>query len=252
MKENKRLYNECAKLNKSLSIEEMYFKSDPDYRVVLEHVSRDHGQEYINNTKSQFSDIFENNKDLIFSLVSQNDKYGKPIKHKYEDFGQVSPTNLRYVYQSLVILSHMKDNNINHANVIEIGGGYGGLCFYIHNLCQLFEISIDSYKIYDMPDVLELTEKYLRALDIEINKEEPKKDSFLISNYAFSELSEEIRKTYSDQVIKPFVSFGFMAWNFIDIYEDFCNCDIEIRSSTANGGVPSNKFLYLTPKKENK
>jgi hypothetical protein len=40
---------------------------------------------------------------------------------------------------------------------------------------------------------------------------------FIISNYCFSEISEEFQKKYID-ILFPKVSHGFMAWNMIPTY----------------------------------
>ena len=63
-------------------------------------------------------------------LANYRAVFREPLKYNYKDFGTCSPTNLRYIYQSMLILKFMKEKLLNNVNVIEIGGGYGGLCFF--------------------------------------------------------------------------------------------------------------------------
>jgi hypothetical protein len=46
-----------------------------------------------------------------------------------------------------------------------------------------------------------------------------KENSFLISNYAFSEISMELQNRYTNAVLNPYVSHGFLCWNFIEVYK---------------------------------
>jgi hypothetical protein len=36
----------------------------------------------------------------------------------------------------------MQKHNLNNIDIIEIGGGYGGLSFYLHHMSRLFNITI--------------------------------------------------------------------------------------------------------------
>ena len=120
----------------------------------------------------------------------------------------------------------MLELKLEKVDIIEIGGGYGGLCFYIHKLAHLFNITINTYSIFDLKQALQLQGKYLAALHIKgvqclelDNIKGLQKDSFLISNYAFSEISMDLQKRYIDTVLTPYVSYGFLAWNAINVYQ---------------------------------
>jgi len=65
------------------------FKRTKDYKVILEHVSRELGQSYLN--------IIKKEKSLLKYLPAfkENNKVGCPITYKY-DVGMFSPTTLRY------------------------------------------------------------------------------------------------------------------------------------------------------------
>lgn len=207
-----------------LKPEKWNFKSNDFYRTILEHVTFESGNEYLQLIQKEFSEIYNTNKDLFKALALKNDSLGSPIKYDYTFFGKISSTNLRYIYHSLIILSYMKKLNQNTYNIVEIGGGYGGLSFYIHNLSILFDINIQSYSIFDLDYISILQKEYLKEFNIHVNtftlgeKFNIKENSFLISNYAFSELNNSIRLQYETNVI-PYCNHGFLAWNFIPIYQ---------------------------------
>jgi len=190
---------------------------------------------------NRFNTIFESNKQYFIELCNTNDYYGNPNKCDFYDFTTCSPTNLRYILHSLLILTHIADLKLNNINVIEIGGGYGGLCFYIYKLAKFFNITIKTYNIFDLPEPLALQNKYLRALGIEdvggmnLNDFENSDltlptNSFLISNYAYSEISMDLQQKYTKYVLNPYVSHGFLTWNFINVYQFIENKDLHIEN----------------------
>lgn len=208
---------------------EWTFKRNADYRRTLEHVSYDQGLSYLKVVNEKFGSFFGQNHEIIKNCINLNDSIGKPLQREFQHSGldPCSPTNLRYLLHSLLILSHIKDLGMHCAKVVEIGGGYGGLCLFLHHLAPLFEIRLDSYVIFDLPAVAQLQKAVLNTLGITEVKtlsettnagEHLSGDSFLISNYAFSEISSPLRAQYENDVIKPYVSHGFLTWNFIPVY----------------------------------
>jgi hypothetical protein len=220
--------------NLSLNEEDWFFKSDPTYRGVLEHVTYEIGYRYLNEIKIRYNDKFISNKNFLINLCEENDKYGKPIKSTYNNFTTCSPTNLRYILHSFLILEYIQNSNLNNLNIIEIGGGYGGLCFFINKMSSIFNININSYTIFDVHEACKLQSLYLDKLQINNYKvfhldnfKDLSKESFLISNYAFSEISPIIQKEYTEKILDPFVSNGFLCWNHIPLYK-FINKKIHI------------------------
>lgn len=187
------------------------FKSNFEYRGILEHVSPNQGVQYMNlaSQKVNLNDFIE--------TFAKNDLYGKPIKANlgFSGFESVSPTNARYLHHALLIKEHYEKYSTK--NIIEIGGGYGGLCMFLKSLVDC------NYSIFDLPEVMKLQEKYLSAHSISCNflnfDSELPKDFFLISNYCYSELPDrEIREKYK-KVIDRSVG-GFMIWNAPAMSED--------------------------------
>jgi len=214
------------------NIEHVNFKSNNNYNSILEHVSFDNGNKYINYIKQFFPKITYNN---VLEFVSINDKYGVPKKETFVfSEGQIlfcSSTSLRYIFHSMIILRYYEDKS-SCKNVVEVGCGYGGLFLAICYFSKLFNTKIDHYCFIDLPQVGELIKNYLELHTESINIEYSihsaynygddinQTDLFLISNYCFTEISNEYRNKYI-QTLFPKISNGFIIWQTI------FNCPIE-------------------------
>jgi len=245
-------YTEAVKRNLDRHEDFWNFKSDAAYNYVLEHVSAEEGENYLALIEEEFNTPYAENKDRLIELAQLNDKYGSPTTSDIKGFATCSPTNLRYIYHCLLILESAKLCDQMEMDIIEIGGGYGGLCYYLHNLAHLFDIKIKSYIMFDIPSVCALQKEYLNNLGIEIQAYgiddlQLQKDSFLVSNYAFSELPEDIRDEYSYLIINKFTSHGFLAWNAIDLYDFAQNAHITSFAERPMTGA-KNQFVYFRPR----
>jgi hypothetical protein len=117
-------------------------------------------------------------------------------------------------------------NTVN--DIVEVGGGYGGLCLALHHFAGKYDVTINSYTIIDLPEISELQKMYLKAANPSIHAEFEvsstfgenitKTNMFLISNYCFSEIDNSLQKKYIHTLF-PKVSHGFMAWNNIPVYD---------------------------------
>ena len=113
-----------------LPLEELTFKSHPTYKHIVETVSPKAGLDYLHYVKSEYNDLYIQHKELLVDICYKNDSIGNPNKIEFHDFCECSPTSMRYLYHAFTILSYMKSNNIVETDIIEIGGGYGGLCLF--------------------------------------------------------------------------------------------------------------------------
>ena len=172
------------------------FKTDPRYTAILEHVPIEQGEIYARDIQD-----YDIDSDLI-DLFKENDIVGGANLINYgEPFGHISPSTLRYIQNALDISYFFGEGELN--KIAEIGGGYGGLCKTISCLCEFGE-----YHIYDMKEASKLQEKYLSYFDIEgdiMYHSEPEKledIDLLISNYAYSELGENLQDLYYNNVIR--------------------------------------------------
>ena len=247
-------YINLIKTQLQLQPQEWSFKSNKDYCQILEHVSYQQGLSYFNIIKSKHPIFYRKKKDILINLCHENDIYGKTRKYLFDNFTECSPTNFRYILHSIIILKFIKKKKLQNINFIEIGGGYGGLCFFIHRLSYLFNIKINNYVIFDLLEVSKLQEKYLNCLKVNNitccqidNFSDLHKNSFLISNYAFSEISKNLQVEYINKVIESHVTHGFLTWNFIPFYLFIKNSIIEKEDEyplTGNG----NYYVKFYPK----
>jgi hypothetical protein len=224
-----------------------FFKSHPAYVNILEHVNEAQGREYLHAIQSQTS-ISDT---LLQSYCNLNDARGNPKKAKYGDL-ETSPSSLRYAWHAHLILTYCKmlGKPVNH--FVEIGGGYGGLCYALYYFSEMqYHVPIQSYTILDLPEPLQLQQLYLQDAPhpfpvhyVDANtygKNITTKDMFLISNYCFSEIRPDYQQQYITHLF-PKVSHGFMAWNMIPLY-DF-GFSTRIEEEVPKTGE-HNKFVYF-------
>lgn len=204
------------------------FKSNSNYTYMLEHVSHKEGLEYLNHIINVGI-----SHDEIIEYCTINDKIGNPNKVTYTCLDNninlsVSPTSLRYILHAYLILNHIKTLNSNGLNIVEIGGGYGGLCIAIHHFSKKYNIDINSYSIIDLENPSKLQNLYISKVcpllnvnyfnAINYGSDIEKNELFFVSNYAFSEIDKEHQQLYIKSLF-PKISHGFMTWNNIPVYD---------------------------------
>lgn len=185
------------------------FKQNPIYRQILEHVSCESGQEYLEGIITESPEFIE-----LFDQFRTNDYIGSPLIYDYKEYGWFSPTTLRYVKVASDIKKSFGD--ISQMHIAEIGGGYGGQCKILADA-----LGFASYTIIDLPDCTPLTRKYLSLHQID-NASCIDSNNFsalgsydlVISNYAFSEIDREEQLLYIQYLIKNTPS-GYMTMNFM-------------------------------------
>ena len=236
------LYNRYHNYVKNTLNDISNFKNNQDYVYMLEHVSFEQGIEYIEHIISKFNLSY----DEITSFCVKNDSIGNPIKYNYS-FVTCSPTSLRYILHALLILEYIKSLNLNNLDIIEVGGGYGGLCLAMYHYAYKFDLNFN-YTIVDLKYAGELQKKYLNLHSLSVDCVEPYgeflkgNEYFLISNYGFSEFDTEIQKKYIS-LLFPKVKYGFITWNYnTEPYDFGFYCKI-IEEFPQTGGT--NKYVYF-------
>lgn len=219
------MYSSYASFIENLnSTNDFNFKSNGRYNSILEHVSYNQGKEYLNLITEMFPEITLNQ---INDYLLLNDKFGSPKKETfiYNNVTIIcSPTSLRYVLHSLIILAHFKDAKLD--KIVEVGCGYGGLFLAINYFSKLLDIQINKYYLIDLPEICELIKKYnnMNSNDIHIDysilssynygEEIDKNELFFISNYCFTEIEDSHRNNYITHLF-PKVKNGFIIWQTI-------------------------------------
>ncbi|NCA20559.1 MAG: hypothetical protein EBS86_05425 [Crocinitomicaceae bacterium] len=236
------------------------FKSNARYTYMLEHVSKNQGEEYLRLVENEYSNIEFSN---VLEFLKMNDTYGSPVLFEYTNKNGItfkcSSTSLRYVYQSLVILKHYVKTP-QSMSIVEVGCGYGGLFLAIQFFSRLQSIVIPHYYFVDLDPVGKLVGNYLNLHKTNISVEYSihsaslygidisDSNLFLVSNYCFTEIENSHRNNYISTLIPKCIS-GFIIWQT-------CACDIatadsfitvkyieEERPQTA--GSSKNYFLYF-------
>jgi hypothetical protein len=196
------------------------FKSHERYVGMLEHVGLHHGYQYLSEIMN--TELYKSGKltkDLIAKYCIENDKLGSPNKSNF-DFVEASPTNFRYILHAILSLEQMIKSDCK--NIVEVGGGYGGLCLMVSKISELYDIKIENYYIIDLTEVCSLQTKYLSNHILNFNfssvdcstfgENINHNDLFLISNYCLGEISTELVDVYARKLF-PKVKSGFMVWN---------------------------------------
>lgn len=194
------------------------FKRVKPYRKVLEHVNDTQGLSYYQLLTNDNNPITTQQ---ILNFSAQNDSFGNPNTMSIANMS-VSPTTLRYLYHARLILDHLNSNKVFYKtgiNIVEVGGGYGGLCLAINYLnISKYRLPIKSYTIIDLEDVSKLQELYLSKFKL-LFPVSFRSDignyvnyNFLISNYAISEFDPQTRMNYMNGLAN-YMPHGFMVWN---------------------------------------
>ena len=183
------------------------FKSLPEYRRVLEHVSYEQGLAYLRELDPSVAE-------MLASDLRANDLHGSPSTYEYPGVGILSPTTLRYAKVACDV------RRMFHGvrRIVEIGAGYGGQRFVLSKVLA----SVDAYTIVDLPPVLALIDRYLRTLDCRPYTLVDALDDaavcaipatdLVISNYALSECTSEVRGRYLATILRR-STYGYMTLN---------------------------------------
>lgn len=223
------------------------FKSNQNYTYMLEHVDLLQGNAYLDYLERDTKITSED----ICTFSSLNDSIGKPNKETFK-IGILSPSNLRYLFHAHLILTHMQNLGKRSPHIVEVGGGYGGLCLAINFLCNRYSVKPQSYTIIDLEPASKLQKKFLNKFTLVFptffelsdtyGKDIPFTDMFLISNYCFSEISKKNQIGYINNLFSKCKN-GFMAWNFIPVY-DF-GFEMHIETEYPMTGNEFSKYVWF-------
>jgi putative sugar O-methyltransferase len=186
------------------------FRQNSVYHEILEHFEYEDGLKYI-------TEIANENPSLLTQIeqFKTNDLYGGPLICDYANIGSISPSTLHYLRQLSYLETYFGDLTGKH--IVEIGGGYGGLCKLV-----IDKYNIASYTIFDLDPVNELVKKYLGKFTTNYlekvnvktleNYNETMQFDICISNCAFTECVPSIQEAYINKVIK-YCKAGFILYN---------------------------------------
>lgn len=220
------------------------FKQHPMFTCILEHVNYKQGLQYIEHIKTLSTKCNIECANLQWNKYIENDILGNPKKYNYSEqltffkhlnTYDISPTTLRYICFGLQILDVIINTNKQNISIIEVGGGYGGQCKILYDICLQFNINIQKYTIIDLEHVSKLQQKYLTKLNVNnivtlsntecIDMLDNEYDLF-ISNYALGEFKTDVQDFYIDNILSK-CNKSFITWNTHPINSKLNNIDIQ-------------------------
>lgn len=220
------------------------FKQDPNFTNILEHVNYTQGLQYIDRIKTLSPMCGVEFDKLSWNNYIDNDIIGNPTKFNFQDqlihinnlkTSIISPTTLRYICFGLQILKVIQNTGKQNISIIEVGGGYGGQCKILYDICNQFNINIKKYTIIDLEHVSKLQHKYLTKLNVNnivtlsntncLDMLDNDYDLF-ISNYALGEFKPDVQDFYIDNVLSRSHK-SFITWNTHPINPKLTNIAID-------------------------
>jgi len=187
------------------------FRSHPDYRRILEHVSQRAGFAYLAAITDPL--VYE-----ICLTSEYADVVGLPEVFLYDN-RRLSPTTLRYakVLNDLVTLFPAFST---FDAIVEIGIGYGGQARLIAEFAARANCRLQTYTLVDILPVIHLSRLYLEhfnlipGLSYETKSTLRRTDTWnlVISNYAFSEFNYKLQEEYLSKILRR-TPHGYLTMN---------------------------------------
>lgn len=162
--------------------------------------------------------------DLPWQQLEAIDKVGSPKQTVDINGVKLTGVCLRFIYYANKVLDTIK--HYPSKSLVEIGCGYGGFCATIQVIAKHKKIKLDSYFMFDLPDVLNFQAKYLSevlyntgiryenirylyssdAMKFKINAD------YLMSFYALGEFDNDTKANYINSIVAD-VPHGLLLWN---------------------------------------
>lgn len=209
--------NTCTKI---VAKDIVNWKNLPQVTEILEHLSYESALIYLKNLLNE-SDV---GMDMIERICHENDKFGGARCQVFLNNKIVSTSSIRYFRHAYDICKLIRTKNYDNVGIIEVGGGYGGLCVILNMMAQHYGITITNYHIYDLPEIQQLQQYYLsnfNNINVVYNSSfsfgedftSTQPNNILISNYCLSEIDDSYKNLYLKNLI-PKVKGAYMAWNW--------------------------------------
>ncbi len=201
---------------------EWTFKRDWRYREVLEHTPLEFARIMFDWSRKKMPQI---DLDLICSLARKNDNFGAPTQLPIEGLGFYSAGNMRYLCHAIKVWQYLDSLKLPEVDIVELGGGYGGLALWIRGLASMFRTHVDSYVMIDLPEVCALQRMVAQHVGLDATAmdgtdetvfamfEHGTRPLVCLSAYAFSEFEQKTRDWYAERLLKH-CQYGWMVWNF--------------------------------------
>lgn len=196
------------------------FKKDDGYRTILEGAPKLFFDYYAASIKSH-----ENYKTFLDNLekFSINDTIGNPDTYTDPELGEFSGSTLKFAFNAIDILDFLGNHGdvSSIKNIVEIGGGYGGLCLVLSGF-----IEWDQYTLVDLPETCLLVDKY-------------------ISN--FPEIKDKVRTVSCDKIN----DVDFSNTDLAIAINSLSECNLETQLKYFDKIISNSKFSYIIRNPDN-
>ena len=128
-----------------------FFRREKQYCGIVENLTKEDGFNFHKHLSGPIINLLQ--------ATHFADQIGTPVTYNYSGL-IASPTTLRYglIVQKISEIFH----DLRHIkSIAEIGIGYGGQARLICQYIEQEEGQLESYSLIDLPDVLELSKRYL-------------------------------------------------------------------------------------------
>lgn len=221
------------------------WKRHPDVVFMLEHVKKEFAETYLDICVAGGIPL-----DVIQVYARRVDAVGGAQIEVFrrEKILVASSTCLRYLCHAMEIVNFLQEDEI-----VEIGGGYGGLLVAIAAVREFFHIETPlRYTILDLPGPNCLQKKYVSCFplgDIDVHIRDGREEYefervCLVSNYCLAEMGQTNREKYIETVV-PKAARGYFQWNSRASLDFLSSYTTEIVEEHPKTG-PHNKTVKFT------
>ena len=174
------------------------FKRNSKYNSIVGMCNELQAKKWLERAEKEFPQIIES-----IDTFKKNDTIGNPGLWDSKKYGMISSDTMHRINTLCDIEKYF--GGLNNKNVVEIGVGYGGLCFVLSSFYD-----IKSYELVDLDNVVALSKKYLTALNLEANSGETEDFDLTISEFCIAELDNKGISDYYQRYIQKSKSIYLM------------------------------------------
>ena len=174
------------------------FKRNSKYNSIVGMCNELQAKKWLERAEKEFPQIIES-----IDTFKKNDTIGNPGLWDSKKYGMISSDTMHRINTLCDIEKYF--GGLNNKNVVEIGVGYGGLCFVLSSFYD-----IKSYELVDLDNVVALSKKYLTVLNVEANSGETEDFDLTISEFCIAELDNKGISDYYQRYIQKSKSIYLM------------------------------------------
>jgi len=203
------------------------FRRNPDYGKILSGGEKIVGEVALKSIKELGGyKLFQQN----LLQIKESDSVGTPFLHDYPELGLIDPSTIRYFNTAIEIMQLLGGCH-KPKKIIEIGGGYGGLC----RMLSIF-YNFEEYIIVDLPQAVLVAEKWLSHFptlkgrvkfipcDKISDREEFHNVDLFVADSSLAECNLKTQNIYIDTLAHD-AKFHYVIWNTLYLPNGVLECE---------------------------